>query len=155
RVEPWHEDHTTRRPVASLDVDARANFASPRDDPDFGALIDAAGAGVFRMHEAAGARKCLVKFRHAHGHRSRMPMLEHAAGHEPAIEFLVGGFRRRFVGYGDDPRLAVRLSIEVDAFACLHEGIITLAIAPARLLALNDRPAQAPVLVIGVVGAEV
>src|SRR5690242_15110837 len=154
-VEPWNEDHTTRWPVASLDVDAGADFAAPRDHPYFGSLIDAARARVFGMHETPRTWKRLVELGYAHGHRSGVPMLEHAAGHEPDVEFLVGGFRRRLIGYGDDPGLAVGLSVEIDALARFDEGIVTLPIAPARLLAVNNRPAQTSVLMIRVVGAEV
>ena len=82
-------------------------------------------------------------------------MFEHAAGDQPDVEFLVGRFGRRFVGHGDDPRLAVLVAVEVDALARLDVGIEAFAIAPLRFLAVDDGPSQAPHLVIGVERCEI
>ena len=63
-----------------------------------------------------------------------------------SVEFLVGRFRRRLVRHGEDDRPAVRPAVELHALARLDIGIVALAVAPARLLAVNDRPAQAALL---------
>ena len=81
-----------------------------------------------------------------------------ARGRSPARNrnSLSGDFRRRLVRRGQDHRaLAVRTAIECDALARLHIWVQPLAIAPARLLAVNDRPAQAARLVIRVERREV
>src|SRR6478735_10092524 len=60
-IEPWNEDNAARHPVAALGVDPASDFAAPGNHADLRALIEAAGARVFRMHEDPGAGKRLVK----------------------------------------------------------------------------------------------
>ena len=57
--------------------------------------------------------------------------------------------------YGDDFRASVRLAVEIDSLAGLDVGIVAFAIAPARLLAVDHRPAQSAHVVIGVVRGEI
>src|ERR1700739_1666606 len=100
------------------------------------------------MHEADGFRERAIKLRYAAGHRAGMPVLEHAASGEPVGIIIVGRFRRRFVRQCEDARLAVRIAVELDARALFHVRVRTLPEAPARFLAVDDRPAQAARLVI-------
>src|SRR5690606_22723638 len=51
-------------------------------------------------------------------------------------------------GEGEDARLLVLETVEGDAFALFHIGVIALAIAPAGFLAVHHRPAQTAHLVI-------
>src|SRR6476620_6089108 len=84
-----------------------------------------------------------------------MPVFQNASGDEPEIVLAIGRFRRRLIRHRDDPGLAVLVAVELDALARFHIGVEPLAIAPERLLAIDDRPAQAACLVIEIIGAEV
>ncbi|MNE22724.1 hypothetical protein D3C80_1159480 [compost metagenome] len=84
-----------------------------------------------------------------------MPVLQHAARHQPCIEFRIRGFRRRLVRHGDDDRLAVLVAVELHAFTWLDVGIVTLAITPQRFLAVHHRPAHATHLVVGIVRRQI
>src|SRR5215467_13740013 len=84
-----------------------------------------------------------------------MPMLEHAARDEPIWIVSIRGFRWWLVGQSKDPRLAVREAIEVQPLAGHHVWIVAFAKAPARLLAVDDRPAQPARLMIRIEGCEI
>ena len=122
-------------------------ISSPRRSFSFGRVVG--------MHEAHGFRERLVEFGHAARHGAGMPVLQHAAGREPERIFVVGRFCRRFIGQGEDARLAVGEAVELDACALLHIGIETFAETPARFLAVDDGPAQPAHLMIGVERREI
>ena len=152
-----HGTNTTPRGglVAAARLDAGAHAAAARRDLDLVAAPHAERLRVLGMQVDDGVREREVQLRHAARHRARMPVLEHAAGDQPQRIFLVRRLRRRLVGQREDVGLVVRVAVELEAGAGLHVGILALAEAPARLLAVHHRPAQPAHLVIGVEGREV
>src|SRR5215831_10293728 len=84
-----------------------------------------------------------------------MPVLENAAGRKPEWIFLVGRFRRRLVRQSEDARFAVGIAVELHTAAGLDKRVAAFAETPFGLLAIDDRPTQAPLAVIGVEGREV
>jgi hypothetical protein len=82
-------------------------------------------------------------------------VLEHPARRQPEGIFLIGDFRRRLVRQGEDHRLAVRVSIELEARSGFDVGVGALTVAPQGLLALDHGPAQAAYLVVRVERGEV
>ena len=66
-----------------------------------------------------------------------------------------GDFGGRLVGRRHDDRPLVGVAVELPARSLLDIGVVALAVAPARLLAVDHRPAQAAHLVVGVEGREV
>ena len=77
-----------------------------------------------------------------------MPVLQHPSGRQPERVVLVRGLGRRLVGQGEDVGLAIGVAVELPAGAGLDVGILALAVAPARLLAVDHRPADAARLVV-------
>ena len=84
-----------------------------------------------------------------------MPVFEHAAGGEPEIEILVRRFGWRLVGQREDHRAAILVAVELETLAGLHIGIEAFPVTPARLLAVDHRPAQAAHLVVSVEWREI
>jgi len=75
-------------------------------------------------------------------------MLEHTAGYEPIRIGGIRRFRRRLVGQGENPRLAVREAIKSNALAGLYIGVEAFAVPPARFLSIDDGPTQPANLVV-------
>ena len=155
RVEPGDEDEAARRQVAAAGLDAGQHLAAARDDPDRRAAAQAELGGVVGVHVAEGVGHGAEELGHALGHRAGVPVLEHAAGGEPEGIFLVRALGGRLVGEREDHGAAVLLAVEVELLLALGVGVVVAVEAPARLLALDHRPAQAAHLVVAVEGREV
>ncbi len=82
-------------------------------------------------------------------------MFQNTAGAQPQIELFIRAFSSCFIRREDDVRLAVRLAVELDAFAFSNIRIIAFAEAVQRFLAVDDRPAQAAGLMVGFKGRQV
>src|SRR5580700_7905074 len=82
-------------------------------------------------------------------------MLEYAAGCQPELVLLIGNFRRRLVRQCEYASPLIRISVELNVRAFLHIRIKLLSEAPRGFLSVDDGPAQAARLVIGVKGREV
>ena len=77
-------------------------------------------------------------------------MLEHAACHQPEIEVAIGFFGGGLEGREDNFRAPIGLAVEAHALALWHVGIIALAEAIERFLAIYDRPELDAGLVINI-----
>src|SRR5262245_58120219 len=154
-IEPWHEYDTARHAVATARLQPGADEAAARLYLHLVAATQIERGGVVRMHEADGIGKCAIQLWNASGHRAGVPVLEHTAGHKPIRVAGGGRFGRRLVGQCEDASFAVGEPVELHALPRLYVGVKPFAVAPARLLAIHDRPAKPARLVIGVEGREI
>src|SRR5262245_30619171 len=107
------------------------------------------------MHETNRLRERAVQFRNAPGHRAGMPMLQHASGHQPERIDIVRRFGGGFIRERKNARLSVGVTVESQPFAGLYIGIMAFPKTPPCLIAVDYRPAQPAVFVIGVEGCEI
>ena len=75
---------------------------------------------------------------------------EHAPGHEPQVELLIGRLSRRLLRRRHDDRPLVGIAVELPARSLLDVGVVAFAVAPARLLAVDHRPTQPAHLMIDI-----
>lgn len=91
-----------------------------------------------------------VQLRHAPGHGSRIPVLQHPAGDQPHVVVFIRNFCWRLVGQGEDIGLAVFPAVEADFLSLLNVRVVFLPVPPQGFLAVNNRPTEPALIVIAI-----
>src|SRR5688572_15091911 len=78
-----------------------------------------------------------------------MPVFKHAAGRQPKRKLRIWTLGCRFIRQCKDARLAIGKTVELNARPSLDIWVMPFTEAPARFLAVDNGPAQAAYLVVG------